>query len=285
MVGRDQNGNGVLLTWTGTIWRRDPGSLGTTFGALGAPELTAIIAAATNQISIAGRLGFLAAFDGLSWQRVGQGITSNDWRAGWFDPVARRGVVVGNGGIVLRPTATGVPPPEFPGTNANLLGVSGTNINNVFVVGESGIIYHGNGSSWAQQPSNSSQPLRGVFALDASHVYAVGAGGTLLFNNGNVVGGPGSDPVDGGAMLQGDMSFTPTTDGGGGACGPISCGGGGGGCTCNQTCSGGQDRMLDCDAEGQCTCLVNDSPVGQFFMPQACLESMKAFGTCSWPMP
>ena len=65
-----------------------------------------------------------------------------------------------------------------------LLGVWGSRGKDVFVVGESGIILHFDGTTWVKQSSGSSNELRAVWGTGADNVYAVGDKGTILHFDG-----------------------------------------------------------------------------------------------------
>jgi photosystem II stability/assembly factor-like uncharacterized protein len=49
-----------------------------------------------------------------------------------------------------------------------------------YVVGDGGAIYRGDGTTWQQEPSGTSQPLYSVICLTDTWAFAVGAGGTIL---------------------------------------------------------------------------------------------------------
>ena len=65
-----------------------------------------------------------------------------------------------------------------------LYGVSALDATHVWAVGEYGTILFFNGTSWSPQTSGTTANLVSVSALDATHVWAVGASGTILFFNG-----------------------------------------------------------------------------------------------------
>lgn len=67
-----------------------------------------------------------------------------------------------------------------------LRGVWGIDSNNMYAVGDSGVILQRvNGGSWVKMTSNTTQNLRAVWGTAMDNVYAVGANGTVLRYNGS----------------------------------------------------------------------------------------------------
>ena len=62
----------------------------------------------------------------------------------------------------------------------DLLGVWGLNASTVWAVGFGGTLLKWDGASWIIQTSNTTNELHGVWALDPNNVWAVGIGGTIL---------------------------------------------------------------------------------------------------------
>lgn len=71
-----------------------------------------------------------------------------------------------------------VPVPVPIGTSLN--GVWGSSPNDVFAVGDNGVIAHFNGTTWSAMTSNTTHGLSAVWGTSATNVYAVGinSGGT-----------------------------------------------------------------------------------------------------------
>ena len=65
----------------------------------------------------------------------------------------------------------------------DLLGVWGLNASNIWAVGSGGTLLKWGGASWTIQTSNTTNELHGVWALDPNNVWAVGVGGTILKGN------------------------------------------------------------------------------------------------------
>ncbi len=72
--------------------------------------------------------------------------------------------------------------PQYPthGFN-NIYSVSASN---VFAVGNYGLIYHYNGSSWAEMESPVAVNLNGIWGRSANDIFAVGNDGTIIWYNG-----------------------------------------------------------------------------------------------------
>src|SRR5208282_4112874 len=101
--------------------------------------------------------------------------------------VAMIGVLLSQGceNVTTIPSPPQAGPP--PGWNViaagstNLNAVSGISDTSVWVVGDQGTIAHWDGSQLTPETSGTSANLRGVWAVDAKHVYAVGSHGTIVF--------------------------------------------------------------------------------------------------------
>jgi len=56
--------------------------------------------------------------------------------------------------------------------------------NDIWAVGEDGLIIHNDGTGWSNVESGSTENLNDIFFIDAANGYAVGDGGTILFYDG-----------------------------------------------------------------------------------------------------
>ncbi|MFH1149044.1 MAG: zinc ribbon domain-containing protein [Actinomycetota bacterium] len=74
---------------------------------------------------------------------------------------------------------------QTSGTTEGLSGVSALDVSHVWAVGGGGTILFYDGSSWKKQESGVTVDLNDVFALDPTHVWAVGKGKTVLFFDGS----------------------------------------------------------------------------------------------------
>jgi len=72
------------------------------------------------------------------------------------------------------------PDPLEPVTGQWFLGVWGTGPDDVYVVGQPGLIFHWDGTDWTQQDSHTSEALTDVWGDDAGNVYVTGHGGLVL---------------------------------------------------------------------------------------------------------
>ncbi len=74
---------------------------------------------------------------------------------------------------------------ESPDASGNLEGIWGTSSNDVFAVGDGGVILHHDGSAWKQMESHTIEDLFDVRGFSPSDVYAVGRNGTFLHFDGS----------------------------------------------------------------------------------------------------
>ncbi|WP_243367618.1 WD40/YVTN/BNR-like repeat-containing protein [Fundidesulfovibrio soli] len=92
---------------------------------------------------------------------------------------------VGSSGLVLHGNGSTWQNMSTP-TNRTLRAVWGTSASNVYAVGDQGTILRFNGTAWNLETSNTTQDLLAVCGSSASDVTVVGASGTVL-NNGNAL--------------------------------------------------------------------------------------------------
>lgn len=86
---------------------------------------------------------------------------------------------VGQGGIIFRWDGHAWKP-QRSGTRNSLYGVWGLDANNIWAVGDAGTILKWDGSAWSPQPSGSTSTLRGVWGSAPNNVWAAGANGQIL---------------------------------------------------------------------------------------------------------
>jgi photosystem II stability/assembly factor-like uncharacterized protein len=89
-----------------------------------------------------------------------------------------------NGGNTPQPGVFTWNVQQQPEGGDELWGVSALDESHVWTVGHGGTILFYDGTSWTAQASGTTDFLRGVSALDESHVWTVGDGGTILFYDG-----------------------------------------------------------------------------------------------------
>lgn len=86
---------------------------------------------------------------------------------------------VGDQGIILHWDGTSWTV-KPSGLTGPLLGVWGSAANDAWAVSYAGTILHWNGSSWSAKPSGTTNPLFGIWASAANDAWAVGSFGTIL---------------------------------------------------------------------------------------------------------
>jgi Family of unknown function (DUF5719) len=89
----------------------------------------------------------------------------------------------------------------------DLSAVSAADASHAWAVGRGGTILFNNGSTWSQLMSPASNDLNDVLAIDATHVWAVGSSGTVLFFDGNNWGAQASGTAN---TLNGLAGFDAT---------------------------------------------------------------------------
>jgi len=97
-------------------------------------------------------------------------------------PDAKRGVVVGDNGLVLGSEDGGKTwTPQQSGTKEKLMDVTFIG-NQGWATGMNGTLIHtvDGGRTWKPQKTSTTQALEGIFFLDANHGWAVGWAGTIL---------------------------------------------------------------------------------------------------------
>ncbi len=78
------------------------------------------------------------------------------------------------------------PEPPVPPASIWFLGVWGSGPDDIFVVGQPGLIFHWNGTGWQQEESGTTAPLTDVWGDGAGTVYATGHGGVILRRSGGI---------------------------------------------------------------------------------------------------
>lgn len=125
----------------------------------------------------------------VHWERVDAGAwlclraASWAWNLGF--------IAVGDAGTILRGSDDGTSwSPELSGITADLHGVFAQDRNNVFAVGDGGVILHFDGSDWSLMQSPVTTDLYAVYAQSSdetfAEAYAVGAGGRILEYSGSI---------------------------------------------------------------------------------------------------
>jgi photosystem II stability/assembly factor-like uncharacterized protein len=95
------------------------------------------------------------------------------------------GWAVGGAGAILYTSDGGTTwTAQTSGTTVALTNVWGTDATHVWATGVYGTILFYNGTTWTAQTSNTAWTLNGIWGTDATHVWAVGVSGTILFYDG-----------------------------------------------------------------------------------------------------
>jgi len=122
-------------------------------------------------------------YDGTSWSEMDSGTTKNLYGV-WGITVGEDVYVfaVGYGGTILYSDDDGSTwTSQDSDTTDNLYGIWGNAYNDdVHAVGYGGTACYYDGSSWDEKDSDTSNTLYDVWGDDASHVFAVGASGTIV---------------------------------------------------------------------------------------------------------
>ena len=71
------------------------------------------------------------------------------------------------------------------GTTQDLHAIWGADENNVYAVGNSGVVIYFNGNAWTSMNSGVSTSLNGIWGVNESEVYVVGNGGIILYYDGS----------------------------------------------------------------------------------------------------
>ncbi|MBU1671143.1 MAG: IPT/TIG domain-containing protein [Actinobacteria bacterium] len=164
-----------ILEYDGTLW---PASASGT-----SQDLNGVDSAGTGEVWAVGSSGTIrySSDGGVSWGMQSSPTTAtfydvfaldsgNAWAVGWNASSSRGEVVYYNG-------STWTLSAYLSGYSIN--GVTATAANSLWVVAENGGTYYWNGSSWAGQ-GTADRPLNRLFALDATHLWAVGDEGRII---------------------------------------------------------------------------------------------------------
>lgn len=174
-------GNGVVVHYDGTTW--------TTTATLAASALNSVWGTASNDIYTAGAASVATkavvyhSTNGTAWTTdtiatSGDGNLNAVWGASGTSIYA-----VGDGGVIIH-GQHGSFVPQTSNTANDLLGAWGTTDADVWAVGTSGMIDHGVNGTWTPS-THGTEDINGVWAADASHAFAVTAGGSILTWNGS----------------------------------------------------------------------------------------------------
>ncbi len=143
---------------------------------------TAVHGTANDNVLVVGDEGILVHYDGAAWTQHDAPSTDETLTAVWMDD-ASHAWVTATSGLLYRVdlsswTWTAVSPSP---TDRDLIDVWGTSASDVYVTSTGGLVLHYDGASWSTITSGG---LRGLFAADATHLFAVGKEGLVLQGDG-----------------------------------------------------------------------------------------------------
>lgn len=87
---------------------------------------------------------------------------------------------VGDNGLILRWDGSRWSSPTCPPTSEGLNGIFGTAADHIVAVGQSGTVLHWDGMKWSVQPYVATRTLHAVWGAKADDMWAGGRGGTML---------------------------------------------------------------------------------------------------------
>jgi hypothetical protein len=185
--------SGLIVQNQGSAWQKQTVGDGT-------ETFLAVAGAGASDVWAVGDASF-AHFNGTSWSVVAppSGANGNPFRAIWLSGPGA-GWAVGTQGVYAQLTGGTW---TFIGHSSNGVdynGVWGSAANDVYIVGNSHsiaavgnplLISHYDGSTWndmsnSVDPNSTMPPLNAIWGADATHVWAVGEGGTVVVWNGSM---------------------------------------------------------------------------------------------------
>jgi photosystem II stability/assembly factor-like uncharacterized protein len=136
-----------------------------------------------------GKGGLILFYDGTTWTEQESNIDKDLTSVYFID--SSNGWAVSKAGKIINYNGTGWVT-QTSGTTNDLNGVYMLDASNGWIVGkdeggnepDTGFVMHYDGSGWTRQ-FNASEELNKVFAVDPTHVWAVGKNGLILFYNGS----------------------------------------------------------------------------------------------------
>jgi len=146
---------------------------------VGAENIRDIAATAGDDVWAVGARGVILRYDGLTWRRTGNGLTTLDLNAvALLSP--GEGWAVGQAGAALR-LVDGQWYVTYLPTGRDLWSIAYGTDGVAFAVGAGGVIYRWDGSTWTDASlANVNADLKGVTYAGDGVFWAVGDGGTVL---------------------------------------------------------------------------------------------------------
>lgn len=164
---------GTLFHWDGSVF---------TSAKLGASDaIESMWGSSPTDAWAVGERGLRVHFDGKAWTVVQQGLPSTHYRrvhgSGPSDVL-----VVGDGGLTEHFNGSQWSP--MTQASDDLRAVFATGPNDAWRAGKNGTIDHWNGATWAGTTSGSTGTIGGLWATDATHVWAVDPTRGVLLGDG-----------------------------------------------------------------------------------------------------
>jgi|HubBroStandDraft_2_1064218.scaffolds.fasta_scaffold00914_3 hypothetical protein len=168
---------GNYSIYNGSGWTT--GSFGTT------RSFHSIWGTGSANVYTAGDSGSVYRYNGTSWSSMSESATLSTLNSVWGSD-SNNVFAVGAAGAIVR-YQSGLWSSMTSGTTAALNGVSGVSPTTMAAVGDTGktLSYANVGTAWTTQ-APAARNLRGVWAADSAHVYAVGVAGAGWAYNGSV---------------------------------------------------------------------------------------------------
>lgn len=174
---------GVVMQFDGTRW---------TQVALGVevPLLNWVHASSASDVTVVGNRGTVLRFDGVRWTQQSAPTTEHLWGV-WGASASDLWAVGGTGQFDGVPTIvhydgaawTSVTLPTIQRANVHaFFKVWGSAANDVYVVGQRGVVLHWNGSAWSELLVGASDDLVSVWGTSANNVVAVGGRGNGIIS-------------------------------------------------------------------------------------------------------
>lgn len=175
------SGGGRVLKWNGSAWSAIHSS---------AAGLRSLWVGSANNIWAVGDNGFVTHFDGSTWTShtapTGTNTLLGVWGADANNVWIVGGRVAGdpNAGALLKWDGSTLDHFSTTGLSLSavvLRGVTGSSANNLYVVGDSGVISRWNGSTWASETSSTVNLLTNIWSnAAATELWVSGGTGTVV---------------------------------------------------------------------------------------------------------
>jgi len=143
---------------------------------------SAISGSSPTDIWMVGRHGQLRRYDGTTATEVSQDLLSGSAESGVWTNAADDVWIVGNN-EVLHFDGAAWEAHHIDGDDPTAIWASGHD--NVFVVGQSGLVSHWDGATWTAETSGTSEDLLAVWGSAPNDVFAAGASGIMIHYDGD----------------------------------------------------------------------------------------------------